>query len=75
MTDVTRRPPMSLRRTAISASEWYETTDRGFWHYSRNPQEAKSIAYVEDLYSITPYGTDFRQSSSNELESRFFRTR
>lgn len=80
MSDVTHRPQRHHFVPQFLLREWYETADRGFWLYFRDPQgrvrlchrHAKSIAYVKDLYAINPDGMDFRQSPSNKLEDRFF---
>lgn len=80
MSDVTHNPQRHHFVPQFLLREWYETADRGFWLYFRDPQgrvrlrhrHAKSIAYVKGLYVINPDGMDFRQSPSNELEDRFF---
>ncbi|MBD9356464.1 DUF4238 domain-containing protein [Methylomonas albis] len=60
---------------------WYDCDGMGFWLYTRNKagnivlkrRPAKSVAYVNDLYSFKPVGLPFlSQTSSDELERNFF---
>jgi hypothetical protein len=58
---------------------WYESKNDGFWLYTRNPKgelylrrrHAKSVLFVENLYTINPELPGF-QHSSDELERNFF---
>jgi hypothetical protein len=60
---------------------WYDDDDAGFWLYYRNKtghivlrrKPAKSVAYLNDLYSLKPEGPlPNLDKTSDELEQRFF---
>ena len=63
--------------------EWHDPSGEGFWLYTRDRngqiklhrRPAKSIAYVEDLYSLLPDGLTFDHSVEPDVVERDFFSR